>query len=250
MKVLVPIKRVVDYHVHIRVLADQSDVDVAHAKMSINPFDEIALEAALQLKEQGHVTEIVVVSVGVVQAQEQLRTALALGADSAILVQSDQVLTPLWVAKVLQSLVVQEKPKIVLLGKQSIDGDNNQTGQMLAGLLQWSQGTFVSNIEVTPQGLVVTREVDQGLMTLALTLPAVVTTDLRLNVPRYPSLPNIMQAKRKNITTMTLAELAINPKTQQQVMRVAAPKKRTAGVRVENVAALVTRLREEAQVIS
>ncbi|PSJ39170.1 electron transporter RnfB [Zobellella taiwanensis] len=249
MKVLVTIKRVIDYHVKVRVKADQSDVDLANVKMAANPFCDIAVEEAVRMKEKGWVSEIVAVSVGPAAAQEQLRAALALGADRAVLVQSDEVAEPLTVARLLAALCERERPGLVLLGKQSIDTDNNQVGQMLAALTGWPQGTFASRIELEGDELRVTREVDGGLQTLALALPAVVTTDLRLNEPRYASLPNIMKAKQKPLETLTPDELGITPRAHCRVLRVTPPPVRKAGIKVADVAELVDKLKHEAKVI-
>ncbi|WP_041794009.1 electron transfer flavoprotein subunit beta/FixA family protein [Pararhodospirillum photometricum] len=249
MKVLVAVKRVVDYNVKIRVKADNTGVELANVKMSMNPFDEIAVEEAVRLKEAGKATEVVAVSLGVAQCQETLRTALAMGADRGILVQSEADLQPLAVAKMLRVLVEREKPDLVLLGKQAIDDDANQTGQMLAGLLGWAQGTFLSKLDVTDQGITVTREIDGGLETLALTLPAIVTADLRLNTPRYASLPNIMKAKKKPIDTVSPADLGVDPSPRLTVLKVEEPATRQAGVKVPDVATLIEKLRTEAKVI-
>ncbi len=249
MKILVAVKRVVDYNVKIRVKADQSGVELANVKMSINPFCEIAVEEAVRLKEKGVATEIVVVSIGPAPAQETLRTALAMGADRAILVTAETSLEPLAVAKTLKALVDQEKPDLILLGKQAIDGDNNQTGQLLAALMNVGQATFASKIEKSGDVLHVTREIDGGLETLALKLPAVVTTDLRLNEPRYASLPNIMKAKSKPLATLSLADLGIDATPRTQTLKVSEPAGRKAGIKVKDVAELVDRLKNEAKVI-
>ena len=249
MKVLVPVKRVVDYNVKIRVKADGSGVELANVKMSMNPFDEIAVEEAIRLKEKGTVTEIVAVSIGPQQAQETLRTALAMGADRAILVKTDVNCEPLAVAKLLKAVVEKETPQLVILGKQAIDDDSNQTGQMLAGLLGWSQGTFASKIELADGGVNVTREVDGGLETLAIKLPAIITTDLRLNEPRYASLPNIMKAKKKPIDEMSPADLGVDVAPRLTTLKVTEPVKREGGVKVESVAELVDKLKNEAGVI-
>ncbi|MBL1376679.1 electron transfer flavoprotein subunit beta/FixA family protein [Zobellella iuensis] len=249
MKVLVTIKRVIDYHVKVRVKADQSEVDLANVKMAANPFCDIAVEEAVRMKEKGWVSEIVAVSVGPAAAQEQLRAALALGADRAVLVQSAEVAEPLTVARLLAALCEREQPGLVLLGKQSIDTDNNQVGQMLAALKGWPQGTFASRIELEGDELLVTREVDGGLQTLALALPAVVTTDLRLNEPRYASLPNIMKAKQKPLETLTPDDLGITPRAHSRVLRVTPPPVRKAGIKVADVAELVDKLKHEAKVI-
>ena len=249
MKALVPVKRVIDYNVKVRVKPDQSGVDLANVKMSMNPFDEIANEEAIRLKEAGKADEVVAVSLGDAKCQETLRTALAMGADRAIHVQSDAELQPLAVAKLLKAVVEREQPGLVLLGKQAIDDDSNQTGQMLAALLGWSQGTFASKIEVGDGELQVTREVDAGLEKVALRLPAIVNADLRLNEPRYASLPNIMKAKRKPIDTLSPEELGVEVSPRLKVLKVEEPPRRQAGVRVENVAELVAKLKNEAKVI-
>ncbi|ABC23872.1 electron transfer flavoprotein subunit beta/FixA family protein [Rhodospirillum rubrum] len=249
MKVLVAVKRVVDYNVKIRVKADNTGVELANVKMSMNPFDEIAVEEAIRLKEAGTVTEVVAVSLGVAQCQETLRTALAMGADRGILVQSDVELQPLAVAKMLKALVEKEAPDLILLGKQAIDDDANQTGQMLAALLGWSQGTFLSKLTLAEGKATVTREVDGGLETLSLTLPSVLTADLRLNTPRYASLPNIMKAKKKPIETLSPADLGVDPAPRLTTLKVEEPASRKAGVRVPDVATLVEKLKTEAKVI-
>lgn len=249
MKILVAVKRVVDYNVKIRVKSDQSGVELANVKMSMNPFCEIAVEEAVRLKEKGIATEITVVSIGPAQAQETLRTALAIGADKAILVQTDENVEPLGVAKILQKLVAQESPDMVILGKQSIDGDNNQTGQMLSALLGWGQGTFASKLEKDGDVLKVTREIDGGLETLSVKLPAVVTTDLRLNEPRYASLPNIMKAKQKPLATTTPADLGVDIARRTEVIKVSEPPVRQAGIKVKDVAELIDKLKNEAKVI-
>ncbi|MET0375234.1 MAG: electron transfer flavoprotein subunit beta/FixA family protein [Rhizorhabdus sp.] len=243
MKVLVPVKRVLDYNVKPRVKADGSGVDLANVKMSMNPFDEIAVEEAIRLKEKGAVTEIVVVSIGEQKSQETLRTALAMGADRAILVTSETKVEPLGVAKLLAKIVEEEAPQLVILGKQAIDDDNNQTGQMLAGLLGWAQGTFASKVEIADGKASVTREVDGGLETDALTLPAIVTTDLRLNEPRYASLPNIMKAKSKPMATKTAADYGIDVAPRLTTLKVVEPAKRSAGVKVADVDELVMKLK-------
>ncbi len=248
MKILVPVKRVVDYNVKVRVKSDHTGVELANVKMSMNPFCEIAVEEAVRLKEKGVVTEIIVVSVGPAQAQETLRTALAMGADRAILVTAENV-EPLGVAKILQALVKKETPELVILGKQSIDGDNNQTGQMLSALLGWGQATFASKIEKTADSLNVTREIDGGLETLALKIPGIITTDLRLNEPRYASLPNIMKAKQKPLATMTPADLGVDVAPRLTVLKVTEPATRKAGIKVKDVAELVSKLKNEAKVI-
>jgi len=249
MKVLVPVKRVVDYNVKIRVKADGSGVETANVKMSMNPFDEIAVEEAVRLKEAGKATEVIVVTVGPTAAQETLRTALAMGADRGILVQTDAETQPLAVAKVLKALVEKEGPTLVILGKQAIDDDCNQTGQMLAALLGWPQGTFASKVVPGEGSLTVTREIDGGLETVQLTLPAVVTADLRLNEPRYASLPNIMKAKKKPIETLAPDALGVDVAPRLTTLKVAEPAKRKAGVKVADVAALVDKLKNEARAI-
>ncbi len=249
MKVLVAVKRVIDYNVKIRVKADNSGVETQNVKFSMNPFDEIAVEEAVRLKEAGKVTEIVAVSIGPAAAQETIRTALAMGADRGILVQSDDDVQPLAVAKVLKSLVDQEAPGLVILGKQAIDDDSNQTGQMLAALLGWPQGAFASKVVPADGKIEVTREVDGGLETISLALPAVVTADLRLNEPRYASLPNIMKAKKKPIDTKTPADLGVDVAPRLTTLKVEEPPKRGAGIKVPDVAALVDKLKNEAKVI-
>lgn len=250
MKVLVPIKRVIDYNVKARVKADNSDVDLANVKMAMNPFCEIAVEEAVRLKEKGIATEVVVVSIGSKACQEQLRTALALGADSAIQIETELNLGSLQVAKLLQKLVEEIQPELVILGKQSIDSDNNQTGQMLAALTNMPQGTFASEVNVADSKVVVTREIDGGLQTVSLSLPAIVTTDLRLNEPRYASLPNIMKAKRKPLEVKVAAEMGVDMTTKLNVLKVEEPAKREAGVMVESVTDLVEKLKNEAKVIA
>ena len=249
MKVLVPVKRVVDYNVKIRVKADGSGVETANVKMSMNPFDEIAVEEAVRCKEAGKATEIIVVSVGPAAVQETLRTALAMGADRGILVQTESETQPLAVAKVLKALVEKEGPTLVILGKQAIDDDSNQTGQMLAALLGWPQGTFASKVVPGEGAVTVTREIDGGLETVELKLPAVVTADLRLNEPRYASLPNIMKAKKKPIDTIAPDSLGVDVAPRLTTLKVAEPPKRKAGVKVADVAALVDKLKNEARVI-
>ncbi|WP_448586354.1 electron transfer flavoprotein subunit beta/FixA family protein [Thermaurantiacus sp.] len=244
MKILVPVKRVVDYNVKVRVKSDQSGVELANVKMSMNPFDEIAVEEAVRLKEKGVAAEIVVVSIGVPQCQETIRTALAMGADRGILVQTDVTTESLAVAKILARIAEEEKPGLVLLGKQAIDDDANQTGQMLAALLGWPQGTFASKVEPGEGTIAVTREVDGGLETVELRLPAVVTTDLRLNEPRYASLPNIMKAKSKPIAMKTPADYGIDPVPRLVVLKVTEPPKRTAGIKVKTVDELIEKLKE------
>jgi electron transfer flavoprotein beta subunit len=249
MKILVAVKRVVDYNVKIRVKSDGSGVDLANVKMSMNPFDEIAVEEAVRLKEAGIATEVVVVSAGVTQCQETLRTALAIGADRAILVESDAELQPLAVAKILKALSEKESAQIIILGKQAIDDDSNQTGQMLASLLDIPQATFASKVVVADGKATVTREVDGGLETIALTLPAVITTDLRLNEPRYVTLPNIMKAKKKTIDIVKPGDLGVDIAPRLKTLKVEDPPKRSAGVMVADVAALVDKLKNEAKVI-
>ena len=249
MKVLVPVKRVVDYNVKVRVKSDGSGVDIANVKMSMNPFDEIAVEEAVRLKEKGAATEIVAVSCGVAQCQETLRTAMAIGADRAILVETSEELQPLAVAKLLKALVDKEQPQLVILGKQAIDDDCNQTGQMLAALLDWGQATFASKVVVEGGAVTVTREVDGGLETVKLTLPAVVTTDLRLNEPRYVTLPNIMKAKKKTLTVFKPADLGVDVSPRLKTLQVVEPPKRGTGVKVPDVATLVAKLKNEAKVI-
>jgi electron transfer flavoprotein beta subunit len=250
MKVLVAVKRVVDFATRIQIKADQSGVETAHVKMSMNPFDEIAVEEAVRLKEKGIATEVVVVSIGNTACQETLRTALAMGADRAMLIETNEEIQPLAVAKILKNIVQQETPQLVILGKQAIDSDNNQAGQMLAGLLNWSQGTFASKLAVEQDKVTVTREIDGGLETLQMKLPAVITTDLRLNEPRYLSLPNIVQAKRKPLTVVPIADLNVDLKSRFTTLKVTAPEKRQAGKKIANVAELVQKLKHEAQVIS
>ncbi|MBV2132155.1 electron transfer flavoprotein subunit beta/FixA family protein [Pseudomonas sp. MAP12] len=249
MKVLVPVKRVVDYNVKVRVKADNSGVDLANVKMALNPFCEIAMEEAVRLKEKGIASEVVVVSVGPSAAQEQLRTALALGADRAVLVECDAELGSLAVAKLLKAVVDQEQPQLVILGKQAIDSDNNQTGQMLAALTGFAQGTFASKVEISEGKATVTREVDGGLQTVALQLPAIVTTDLRLNEPRYASLPNIMKAKKKPLDVLTPDALGVSTASTVKTLKVEAPAARSAGIKVKSVAELVKKLQNEAKVI-
>ena len=249
MKVLIAVKRVVDYNVKVRVKSDGTGVDIANVKMSMNPFDEIAVEEAVRLKEKGIVTEVVAVSCGVTQCQETLRTAMAIGADRAILVETDVELQPLAVAKLLKALADKEQPGLVILGKQAIDDDCNQTGQMLAALADWPQATFASQVDVADGEATVTREVDGGLETLALTLPAVVTTDLRLNEPRYVTLPNIMKAKKKPLEVLKPADLGVDVTPRLQTLKVSEPPQRGAGVKVPDVAALVAKLKNEAKVI-
>jgi electron transfer flavoprotein beta subunit len=249
MKVLVPVKRVVDYNVKIRVKEDGSGVDLANVKMSMNPFDEIGVEEALRLREAGKATEVVVVSIGPAQAAETLRAGLAMGADRGILVKTDQTVEPLAVAKLLKAVIAREEPGLVILGKQAIDDDMNATGQMLAALLGWPQGTFASKVEITGEGVDVTREVDGGLQTVSLKLPAVVTTDLRLNEPRYASLPNIMKAKKKPIDETSPEALGIDVTPRLKVLKTVEPPARQAGKKVATVAELVDKLKNEAGVI-
>ncbi|VVD33748.1 electron transfer flavoprotein subunit beta/FixA family protein [Paraburkholderia dioscoreae] len=249
MRVLVAVKRVVDYNVKVRVKADNSGVDLANVKMSLNPFCEIAVEEAVRLKEKGIATEVVVVSIGPRLAQEQLRTALALGADRAILIESDETLSSLAVARLLKAVVDKEQPLITILGKQAIDSDNNQTGQMLAALTGYAQGTFASRVEVNGDKLTVTREIDSGLQTVALSLPAIVTTDLRLNEPRYTTLPSIMKAKKKPLDVVSADSLGVATASTVKTIRVEAPALRSAGVTVASVAELVGKLKHEARVI-
>ncbi len=249
MKLLVPVKRVVDYNVKVRVKADGTGVETAGVKMSMNPFDEIAVEEAVRLKEKGIATEIIVVSMGVTQCQETLRTALAMGADRGILVETDVELQPLAVAKMLKALAAKEQPGLIIMGKQAIDDDMNATGQMLAALLGWPQGTFASRISIEGEKLTVTREIDGGLETLELDLPCIVTADLRLNEPRYASLPNIMKARKKPIETIKPADLGVDPAPRLKLVKVVEPPKRVAGQKVGSVAELVQKLRTEAKVI-
>ena len=249
MKLLVPVKRVVDYNVKVRVKADGTGVETANVKMSMNPFDEIAVEEAVRLKEKGIATEIIAVSIGPAACAEQIRTALAMGADRGILVEQDGTVEPLAVAKILRALVAREAPQIVMMGKQAIDDDMNAAGQMLAALLGWPQGTFASKVEIADGIAKVTREVDGGLETIALTLPAVVTADLRLNEPRYASLPNIMKARKKPIDTMKPADLGVDATPRLSVLKVEEPARRIAGKKVGSVAELVEKLRHEAKVI-
>ena len=249
MKVLVAVKRVVDYNVKVRVKADNSGMDLANVKMSMNPFDEIAVEEAVRLKERGVVTEVVAVSCGVTANQETLRTAMAIGVDRAILVETDEALQPLAVAKLLKALADKEQPQLVFLGKQAIDDDANQTGQMLAALAGWSQGTFASKVEIADGKATVTREVDGGLETVAITLPAVITSDLRLNEPRYLTLPNIMKAKKKEIAVVTPGDLGVDVTPRLKTLKVTEPPQRSAGVKVADVTELVDKLRNVAKVI-
>lgn len=249
MKALVAVKRVIDYNVKVRVKADKSGVDLANVKMSMNPFDEIAVEEALRLKEKGVLTEVVAVSLGVTQCQETLRTALAMGADRAILVETDVELQPLAVAKLLEAVAQKESPQLIILGKQAIDDDSNQTGQMLAALLGWPQATFASKVAIADGKATVTREVDGGLETIAIKLPAIVTTDLRLNEPRYATLPNIMKAKKKQLDVFKPADLGVDVSPRLTTLKVEEPPKRKAGVMVKDVQELVQKLKNEAKVI-
>jgi len=249
MKILVPVKRVVDYNVKVRVKSDGSGMETAGVKMSMNPFDEIAIEEAVRLKEKGVATDIVAVSLGVAQCAETIRTALAMGADRGILVETDVELQPLAVAKLLKAIAEKEQPKLIILGKQAIDDDMIATGQMLAALLGWPQGTFASKVVIEGETITVTREVDGGLETVALTLPAIVTTDLRLNEPRYASLPNIMKARKKPIDNLKAADLGVDPAPRLTTIKVEEPPKRKAGVKVGSVGELVAKLRTEAKVI-
>ena len=249
MKVLVAVKRVVDYNVKVRVKSDGSGVDLANVKMSMNPFDEIAIEEAVRLREKGVATEVIAVSCGVTQCQETLRTAMAIGADRAILIETDAELQPLAVAKLLKALVDREQPGLVILGKQAIDDDCNQTGQMLAALGDWPQATFASKVEMADGNALVTREVDGGLETLRLSLPAIITTDLRLNEPRYVTLPNIMKAKKKPLEVLTPDALGVDVAPRIKTLKVTEPPKRAAGIKVPDVATLVSKLKNEAKVI-
>jgi electron transfer flavoprotein beta subunit len=244
MKILVPVKRVVDYNVKIRIKPDGSGVDLANVKMSMNPFDEIAVEEALRLKEAGKATEVVVISIGPAKADETLRTGLAMGADRGILVKTDETVEPLAVAKILAKIAAEEQPGLIILGKQAIDDDSNQTGQMLAALLGWGQGTFASKVEISGESVAVTREIDGGLQTVSLRLPAVVTTDLRLNEPRYASLPNIIKAKKKEVAVKTPQDYGVDIAPRLEVLSTAEPPKRKAGVKVGSVAELVSKLKE------
>ena len=249
MKILVPIKRVVDYNVKVRPLSDNSNVDLNNVKMAVNPFCEIALEEAVKLKESGKASEVVAISVGKTESQEQLRTALALGADRATLIETDSILEPLAISKVLQKVVEDEKPDLIILGKQAIDGDNNQTGQMLAAMLDYPQATNASELIVEENSIKVTREIDGGLQTLELTIPAIVTTDLRLNEPRYASLPNIMKAKKKELNIIPAADLDVDINPRTELISVELPPSREAGIMVETVDELVSKLKDEAKVI-
>ncbi|QUX92539.1 electron transfer flavoprotein subunit beta [Marinomonas sp. A3A] len=249
MKILVGVKRVIDYNVKVRVKADNSNVDLTNVKMAMNPFCEIAVEEAVRLKEAGVASEVIVMSVGTTQSQEQLRNALALGADRAVLVESEGEVEPLNVAKAFAAVVEKEQPGLVILGKQSIDSDNNQMGQMLAALTKRPQGTFASKLVIDGNKALVTREIDGGLRTVALTLPAIVTTDLRLNEPRYAKLPDIMKAKRKPLDTLSLADLSVTPKAHYRLDKVEAPSTRSAGIKVASVDELISKLKDEAKVI-
>ena len=250
MKILVPIKRVVDYNVKVRPLSDQSNVDLNNVKMSVNPFCEIALEEAVRLKESGAASEVIAVTVGKQESQEQLRTALALGADRAILVESDNLVEPLVIAKALANICEDENPNLIILGKQAIDGDNNQTGQMLAALMGYAQATNASEINISGDFANVTREIDGGLQTIQVSLPAIVTTDLRLNEPRYASLPNIMKAKKKELNIISLADMGFDISNRTELLSVELPAERAAGVTVESVDELMDKLKNEAKVIS
>jgi electron transfer flavoprotein beta subunit len=249
MKVLVPIKRVVDFTVKVRVKSDSSGVDIDNVKMSMNPFDEIAVEEAIRLKERGIASEVIAISIGSGACQETLRTAIAMGADRGVLVEAETELEPLGVAKLLRVYIQREQPGLVILGKQAIDDDSNQTGQLLAALLDWPQATFASKLDITDGKAVVTREIDGGLETLEVTLPAVITTDLRLNEPRYTTLPNIMKAKKKPLDVLNAADLQVDLAPRLKTLKVEAPRPRKAGIRVATVEELVTKLRDEARVI-
>ena len=249
MKILVPLKRVVDYNVKVRPLPDNSNVDLNNVKMSVNPFCEIALEEAVRIKEAGNAEEVIAVTVGKTESQEQLRTALALGADRAILVETESLLEPLAIAKVISKIVDEEKPDLIILGKQAIDGDNNQTGQMLGALLDYPQATNASEVVLDENSVTVTREIDGGLQTLKLNKPAIVTTDLRLNEPRYASLPNIMKAKKKELTVKNVSELGLDISSRTELLSVELPPSRDAGIIVESVDELVDKLKNEAKVI-
>jgi electron transfer flavoprotein beta subunit len=250
MKIVVPIKRVVDYNVKVRPLGDQSDVDLNNVKMAMNPFCEIAIEEAVRLKEAGTATEVIAVTVGRSDSQEQLRTALALGADRAILIETNSLLEPLAIAKALTKVIEAESPQLVILGKQAIDGDNNQTGQMLAALLNYGQATFASKISIDGDSASVTREIDGGLQTIKVTLPAIITTDLRLNEPRYASLPNIMKAKKKELDVQPIDAMGIDTAPRMELLSVELPAARQEGIKVESVEELVSKLKNEAKVIS
>ena len=250
MKIVVPIKRVVDYNVKVRPLGDQSDVDLNNVKMAMNPFCEIAIEEAVRLKEAGTATEVIAVTVGKSDSQEQLRTALALGADRAILVETDSLLEPLAIAKALAKVIEAESPQLIILGKQAIDGDNNQTGQMLAALLNYGQATFASEISIDGDSASVTREIDGGLQTVKVSLPAIITTDLRLNEPRYASLPNIMKAKKKELDVQPIDAMGIDTAPRMELLSVELPAARQEGIKIESVEELVGKLKNEAKVIS
>jgi electron transfer flavoprotein beta subunit len=250
MKIVVPIKRVVDYNVKVRPLSDQSDVDLNNVKMAMNPFCEIAIEEAVRLKEAGTATEVIAVTVGKSDSQEQLRTALALGADRAILIETDSLLEPLAIAKALAKVIESESPQLVILGKQAIDGDNNQTGQMLAALLNYGQATFASEISIEGDSASVTREIDGGLQTIKVSLPAIITTDLRLNEPRYASLPNIMKAKKKELDVQPIDAMGIDTAPRMELLSVELPAARQEGIKVESIEELVGKLKNEAKVIS
>tara|TARA_B100000700_G_C14868046_1_gene771997 strand:+ start:293 stop:1045 length:753 start_codon:yes stop_codon:yes gene_type:complete len=249
MKILVPIKRVVDYNVKVRPLSDNTNVDLNNVKMAVNPFCEIALEEAVRLKESGTASEVIAVSVGQSDSQEQLRTALALGADRATLVETESLLEPLAIAKVLQKIIEDEKPDLIILGKQAIDGDNNQTGQMLGALLDYPQATNASEVKINDSSVTVTREIDGGLQTLELTIPSIITTDLRLNEPRYASLPNIMKAKKKELNVIPASDLGLDLGSRTELLSVELPPSREAGIMVETVDDLVDKLKNEAKVI-
>ena len=250
MKIVVPVKRVVDYNVKVRPLSDQSDVDLNNVKMAMNPFCEIAIEEAVRLKEAGTATEVIAVTVGKSDSQEQLRTALALGADRAILIETDSLLEPLAIAKALAKVIETESPQLVILGKQAIDGDNNQTGQMLAALLNYGQATFASEISIEGDSASVTREIDGGLQTIKVSLPAIITTDLRLNEPRYASLPNIMKAKKKELDVQPIDAMGIDTAPRMELLSVELPAARQEGIKVESIVELVGKLKNEAKVIS
>lgn len=250
MKILVAIKRVLDFTTHIRIKSDESGVETANIKMTMNPFCEIAVEEAVRLKEKGIATEVIVMTIGTTQCQETLRTALAMGADRGILIETDAEIQSLACAKIIKAIIEKESPTLVILGKQAVDTDNNQTGQMLAGLMNWPQGTFASKLIIENDRIQVTREIDGGFETVSLKLPAVITTDLRLNEPRYLSLPNIVQAKRKTIAVLPIAELNVDSSPRLKTIKVTAPEKRRTGMKVADVAELLHRLKNEAQVIS
>ena len=250
MKIVVPIKRVVDYNVKVRPLSDQSDVDLNNVKMAMNPFCEIAIEEAVRLKESGTAAEVIAVTVGKSESQEQLRTALALGADRAILIETDSLLEPLAIAKALSKVIEEENPQLVILGKQAIDGDNNQTGQMLGAILNYAQATFGSEVTIDGDSASVTREIDGGLQTIKISLPAIITTDLRLNEPRYASLPNIMKAKKKELDIKSIADMGIDTASRMELLSVELPPAREEGIKVESVEELVDKLKNEAKVIS